>query len=196
MREQKFFKAWYDETLDAQWWWLREEPSAWSLENKSLHLQTLPGTLWGTTNTAKNILLRPEMPIEPGLTSEVTVTNHPEHQGEQAGLIWYHDEANYIKLVKESLEGSEWIVLGREQDDSPQLIARIPVATGTARLRLSLEEQTLVGWAQPECDGPWEKVGACELVNTDTVCLGVFTHGGEPDAERWVTLRDFIITQE
>ncbi len=196
MRGKKLFEAWRNETLDAAWWWLREEPSAWSLKNNTLHLHTLPGTLWGTNNTAKNILLRPALPIEDGLSSEVTVTNHPENQGEQAGLIWFHDEANYIKLVKESLEGSEWIVLGREQDDSPKLVARIPIVTESARLRLSLSGQTVVGWAQPDGEGSWEKIGECALVNEDNVHLGVFTHGSEPDAERWVTLRDFIIFQE
>lgn len=193
MREQKLFEAWCAETLDEKWWWLREDPSAWSLMNNTLHLRTLPGTLWGTNNTAKNILLRPGILIEPGLTSEVTVTNHPEQQGEQAGLIWYHDEANYIKLVKESLQGSIWIVLGREQADDPTLVAKIPISSESARVRLKLTGQTVVGWVQPDGRGPWEKVGECSLVNEDTVQLGAFTHGGSADAERWVTLHGFLI---
>ena len=63
-----------------------------------------------------------QFPLQDGLSSEVTVTNHPENQGEQAGLIWFHDEANYIKLVKESLEGSEWIVLGGNRMIAPSLL--------------------------------------------------------------------------
>jgi regulation of enolase protein 1 (concanavalin A-like superfamily) len=191
--KQSLFKAWSTGELDQLWWWLREEPTAWSLKNNALYLRTLPGTLWGTNNTAKNILLRPEIPIESGLTSEVTVTNKPAQQAEQAGLIWFNDEANYVKLVKESLEGAVWIVLAREQADNPTLVAKIPMHTDSARLRLTLTEHTVVGWAQPADSDSWLKVGECALVNEETVHLGVFTHGGPVDEERWVTLRKFHI---
>jgi len=86
-----------------------------------------------------------------------------------------------------------WIVLAREQADDPALIAKIRISSDSARLRLTLAGQTVVGWFQPVESGPWKKIGECALVNKDTVHLGVFTHGGLADAERWVTLRNFHI---
>ena len=193
MHKKSLFKAWSTETLDDMWWWLREDPASWLLKEKALLMRTLPGTLWGTNNSATNILLRPEIGIESGLTSQVTVTNQPQIQGEQAGLIWYNDEDNYIKLVKELLNGTVWIVLAREQAEKATLVAKIPMLTESARLRLTLTGQIVNGWARSSDSDSWEKVGECALVNNDRVHLGVFTHGGPAEEERWVSLRQFHI---
>lgn len=148
MSIHNLFTAWNSKTLTESWWWLREDSTAWKLENKTLKLRTLPGTLWGKNNTAKNVLLRPETAIQSGLTAEVTITNQPILQAEQAGLIWFNDEANYVKLVKENLDNSVWIVLAREQNEVPQLVAKIPSHTHTVRLRLKLNTGTVTGWVQ------------------------------------------------
>jgi regulation of enolase protein 1 (concanavalin A-like superfamily) len=190
---QNLFQAWKNEQLDNNWWWLREDPQAWSLKNHALHLKTLHGSLWGKSNNAKNILLRPKTSVVSGLTLEVTVTNQPVLQGEQAGLILYIDEANYIKLVKECLDETQWIVLAREQDDNPALVAKIPCATESAQLRLTITGSMVEGWVCMPGTESWIKVGECALLIEDSAHPGVFTHGGAEEAERWVTLRDFYI---
>ena len=191
MHKQSVFTAWSADTLDKTWWWLREEPSAWSIEDGVLKLRSLPGTLWGTNNTARNMLFRPAIHVESGLTSEVNVTNHPQLQGEQAGLIWYNDEANYIKLVKECLAGTIWIVLAREENDEAVLVSKIPFTAESAQLRLTFSGQIIEGLAQATKDDPWEKVGECAIVNADVVHPGVFTHGGPEDEERWISLHNY-----
>ena len=53
----------FEETFDGgfaeDWVWLREVPAAWRVGDGVLSLRSLPGTLWGETNTARNFLLRP-----------------------------------------------------------------------------------------------------------------------------------------
>ncbi len=58
-----------------------------------------------------------------------------------------------------------WIVLAREQADDPALIAKIRISSDSARLRLTLAGQTVVGWFQPVESGPWKKIGECALGN-------------------------------
>jgi regulation of enolase protein 1 (concanavalin A-like superfamily) len=91
--------------LDPSWIWVHEQPEALKVFDGVLSMQTLPGTLWGEANNAHNFLLRSVEEMPNGLISRVIVTSHPRLVGEQAGLIWYLDDDNYIKLVKESLEG-------------------------------------------------------------------------------------------
>ena len=193
MHKQNLFQAWNTDTLDKSWCWIREDTTAWSLDNSKLLLKTLPGTLWGENNTARNILLRSEFTIVPGFTSEVTVKNKPEFQGEQAGLIWYNDDANYIKLVKENLGGQVWIVLAREQADFPVLVAKVPIQTVTVCLRLTLVDNMVIGFVQPSGSKVWSRVGECALVNDIATQPGVFTHGAPVDSDRWVTLSHFHI---
>ena len=115
MKNTVVFEDAFADAMDSAWHWLREEPTAWALTESGLRIRALPGTLWGARNDARNVLLRPALPLTEGLSSQVTVSNHPAIQGEQGGLIWFVDEGNYVKLVKECLDGSIWIVLARER---------------------------------------------------------------------------------
>jgi hypothetical protein len=193
MDRKRRFDEQFKHQMDPDWEWLWEAPEAWRIGEDGLEMRTLPGSLWGESNNAHNILVRPAQDAEPGLTSEVTVHNRPVLQGEQAGLIWFQDEANYIKLVKESLDGSIWIVMAREEGDQPELVHKLPILPETARLQLSLEDGKMVGRFRTPDDETWTKVAACEPLPEGPVQLGIFTHGGAANAERWVTLSSFRI---
>lgn len=191
------FEETFEDDLSEGWSWIREVPEAWHIENQELHMQVLPGTLWGERNDARNILLRPAQEIEPGLTSEVRVANEPVLQGEQAGLIWYLDEGNYIKLVKERLEGRIWIVLAREQDEQPALVNRVPIQPQSVRLRLTLVEGvgavSALGQVLAPEESEWKTVGECDPIPAPALQVGIFTHGGPNDTRRWAHFSRFKI---
>ena len=179
--------------LEKGWTWVHEEPTAWMISDGNLKLRTLPGTLWGDLNNAHNFLLRSVENFEAGLVTRVKVINAPQLMGEQAGLIWYHDDDNYIKLVKESLEGVQWIVLAREEGGQPALIDKARISVETAELQLVLRGGMLQGQFRTSSDDHWQKVGECPLVGEAAPKVGLFTHGGPAEIERWVELRDFTI---
>jgi hypothetical protein len=153
----------------------------------------LPGTLWGTRNDARNVLLRPSRPLVEGLATDVVVTNQPTLQGEQAGLIWYVDDATYVKLVKECLDGTTWIVLAREEDDQGTLISRIPFEVATAHLRLSLRGGEVAGEARAPDTGEWQTVGSCAPPTGVAVRPGICVHGGPADEVHWADLATYTI---
>lgn len=185
MDHETFFEDDFEDGLRQGWSWVREMPDAWQVTEGVLRLRTLPGTLWGDRNDACNLLLRPKEMAVRGLTAEVSVYNQPLVQGEQAGLIWYADDANYIKLVKESLEGRIWIVLAREEDDEPALVERVPIVADTARLRLTLDDAGVAAaYLVPESE-TWQPVGTCAPLPHGMLQPGIFTHGGPADVERW-----------
>lgn len=187
------FEESFDGGFAEDWGWLREEPAASRVGDGVLYLRSLPGTLWGDNNTARNFLLRPAQAQRDGLASEVTVTNHPELQGEQGGMNWYFDDDNYVKFIKECLQGSVWIVLAREEDGQAVLVNKLPVETESARLRLSLVDGTMVGQFRTSDDGEWQTVGTCAPVEKGDVKVGLYTHGGPADEEHWAELRDFRV---
>ena len=179
--------------LDHDWIWFHEQSTAWKVADGVLHLRTLPGTLWGEANNAHNFLLRTVDEMSNGLASRVTVTSHPRLMGEQAGLIWYLDDDNYIKLVKESLDGGQWIVLAREQDGQPELIDKTRISVESAELQLALLGGVVHGQFRTSPTEDWRTVGECPLLDGANPKIGLFTHGGPQDIERWVELRNFAL---
>ena len=179
--------------LNRNWIWVHEQSDAWKLADGVLQLRTLPGTLWGEANNAHNFLLRPVEEMPNGLASRVIVTNHPSLMGEQAGLIWYQDDDNYIKLVKESLEDKQWIVLACEQGGQPELIAKTQIAAETAELQLTYLNGVVQGQFRASSKEDWQAVGACPLLEGASPKIGLFTHGCPEDVERWVEMRNFAL---
>jgi regulation of enolase protein 1 (concanavalin A-like superfamily) len=181
-------------SLSDGWHWIREAPEAWRVAEDALHIRALPGTLWGERNDARNILLRAAEPVAEGFANEVTVRNAPQAQGEQGGVIWYVNDGTYIKLIKECLENSVWIVLAREVDDQAALVNKIPWDGDRAHLRLALEEGKVIGRARDPEGGDWQVVGVCEPLPATKVHPGIFTHGGPEDEARWAEFTEFAVT--
>lgn len=86
--------------LNAMWNWVREDASRWSLTANpgSLRIGTQPGELFETSNTAKNVLLRNAPDGDWTMTTKLSF--NPNAGNQQAGLIVYQDDNNYLKLVR------------------------------------------------------------------------------------------------
>ena len=82
----------------APWAWIRENPATHRLAPNGLEIRLEPGGLMGGGKDAKNILVRP-LP-EKASAVGVNLRFDPVEQYEQAGLILYGDDDNYIKLVR------------------------------------------------------------------------------------------------
>lgn len=171
----------FTEELESTWEIIREVPDAYCVKDNALTIHTLPGTLWMAANNAHNIFLRPVMPEKEGLTMQITVTNAPKEQGEQAGLTWFVDEDNYVKLIKENLGGEVFIVMAREEAGEAGLVEKYPFAGPTAMIRMTLCEGKVVG--QVFVGNAWETIGTCDPVPGGKVQPGVYSHGG-PEGEK------------
>lgn len=102
--------------LGPQWHWVREDPSGWSLTSDAgtLTIDTQPGDLYETTNTAQNLLLEP---VPHGdFIAETKVALQPTENYQQAGLLLYQDDDHYLRLVGESNSGVDETEWGKETD--------------------------------------------------------------------------------
>ena len=88
-----------------------------------------------SNNKTENFLLR-SLPSE-NCSVEVTLNFNPKKEYEQAGLMIYLDDDNYIKFDRELYAGQS-CTLVLESDAKPKVIKKIPFREGPMRLRLEI----------------------------------------------------------
>ncbi len=84
--------------INAEWGWVRQDNSKWSLDGTGLCLTTQNGTLAEAVNTSKNILLKNVPTGDYVITTKLDFS--PTQENQEAGLIVYFDDDNYLYLSK------------------------------------------------------------------------------------------------
>ena len=191
--EAVLFEDRFDGKLADGWAWVREDKNDWRMkEGAGLQIRATPGNLWEAENTARNLLLRPPPRDAKEFVAEVTVSHAPETFGEQAGLFWYRDDDNYVKLTKEFYDGKVWVVLAAETGGKAQY-KEAPCPAETATLRLTVAEDTVEGQFRPDGAKEWTIVGALPFKAADGTRVGVNAHHAPADSARWATFTRFRI---
>jgi regulation of enolase protein 1 (concanavalin A-like superfamily) len=184
------FEDRFDGKLADGWAWVREDKADWETRDGALRIRATPGNLWEAENTARNLLLRPRPKEAGAFAAEVTVTHAPVTFAEQAGLLWYTDDDNYVKLMKEFYDGKTFVVLAAEQ--SGKAVYResaCPAETVTFRLTVAGDE--VVGQYRPDGAKEWTTVGRLPFKAGEGARVGVNAHHAPAGIERWASFRDF-----
>ena len=172
------------------WTWIRESPENRKTDG-GLCIRLEPGGLMGGAKDARNILIRP-LPAE-ARSVAVNVETHHASQFEQAGLILYGDDDNYVKLVREFVDGSTWIVLVVEVAARPNVAAKVPLPEGeTTWLCMEIQGEKIKasGWGDSKAV---VTVGEVDFPPEILRRVGIFTQSGQAGADRWARFRDFSI---
>ena len=112
------YRADFSKALDKGWSFVREDKADWRLKDGKLQLLAQPSNIWGKKNNkTENFLLR-ALP-GPKAAVEVTVDFNPRKEYEQAGLMIYLDDDNYIKFDRE-LYGGQSCTLVLESKAKPK----------------------------------------------------------------------------
>jgi uncharacterized protein (DUF608 family)/regulation of enolase protein 1 (concanavalin A-like superfamily) len=92
-------------TLNSQWSWVREDNTHWSLTAApgNMRITTQTGDIYQTYADAKNILLQN---AGGDFTITTKVTFKPAQDYQQAGLIVYQDDNNYVKISRAYVLGN------------------------------------------------------------------------------------------
>lgn len=96
-----------------QWSFVRQDPANESVSGGALTINAEPGDITGTTNNARNILVQPALGDWTIETKE-TVSATPSVNGQQAGILAYQDDDNFLKLDWEFSSGAPALVLTQE----------------------------------------------------------------------------------
>lgn len=187
----------FEDELSAGWSWVRENKAAWKLGDGALHLRLLPGNLWEKENDARNLLLRPPPEGVKQFSAEVTESHAPAAFGEQAGLLWYRDDDNYIKLVKEWYDGKTWVVFAAERAGKADY-REAECADETVTFRLTIDGDKVSASYRPAGAKEWRTLDPFDFAarddKTGPARIGLTAHHGPVDAPRWAVFRDFRVS--
>jgi cytochrome c len=189
------YKADFSSKLDDGWSFVREDKTQWRLKDGAVELLAQPSNIWGRQNkNTKNFLLRPF----PGkrFSVEVTVDFNPKKEYEQAGLMIYLDDDNYIKFDRELFAGQS-CTLVLESGAKPKVVKKIPFREGPLHLRLEISDGKVKAMVKaPEAE-QWTEHGETKLPGSeDKLRVGVFALLGDAKAPRWARFKDFTITDQ
>ncbi len=167
-------------TLGQQWEWVRENPSTYSLSEKEgmLTITSEPGDVSEGTNNAKNILL--QSANNDWIAETKLVGSRMPSQPENAGIIAYQDDKNFVKLmfravikttrVREPQPGTIDLIM--EENDITKSLASFKLEeeiTGDKHLILKLEKNGSAYTAYYSTDDgkSFEKLGTADILLKD-----------------------------
>ena len=93
--DPRFFRDDFNETLDAGWSWVRQDPTNWSLTALPGSLQINVAGGYVAAGTNPNLLLRPAP--QGNFQIETQITFRPTRNYQFAGLIVYENDSNFIQ---------------------------------------------------------------------------------------------------
>lgn len=174
------------------WEWVRHNPEAVQFTPEGLRIRIEPGGLMGAGKSALNIFTTP---IPEGARSAwVDVSHAPASQYEQAGLILYTDDDNYIKLVREYVDGITNVVCVLEYQAQNQMLDYVQAGGSTSSVGLSWNENRVEAYTLDPETNEQIRMGELEFPITENTRIGVFTQDGEAGADRDALFTDFVLS--
>lgn len=181
----------FDGKLNADMEWVREDKNEWRIEDGKLIVRSQPGGVWGHNN-AKNVLLFKALPSQ-DMAARVTVAHEPKEKYEQAGLLWYIDDDNFVKLISEQIEGKMYIVLAREVGGRGKVVSKIEVPAANLELRLKVESDGVTGQWRLKDGDEWSNCDKFVFEAKGQPRFALFTQSGSQEVVRWVRFDRWII---
>ena len=180
-----------------QWRWVRENRDNWSLSEDAgtLTITAQEGDIQGASNNAENLLLQ-SANTDWVAESRLEFSRMPVQSGEQAGILAYQDDDNYVKLMLARgggglFSGNEaFIELAIEHGGGQFTAARVPVDSlyidmEYPSITFKLGKTGSTYTAYYSVDGQqFEPLGSTEAKLKD-VKAGIYTCSGAPPADNY-----------
>ncbi|WP_284639339.1 polysaccharide lyase family 8 super-sandwich domain-containing protein [Paenibacillus silviterrae] len=117
VNQTEYSRAFDDFTSGLQekdWTWIREDKSHYLYTGTTLDITIQPGTLEGATNTAKNVLVAQAPPQD--FYAETKLTFTPSAFGQEAGIILYMNDDNYVSISRGLVNGGPGTIVASERN--------------------------------------------------------------------------------
>lgn len=171
----------FDGSIGKQWLWIRENKSGYSVSKNTgaLTITTEPGDVSEASNNAKNILL--QSANSDWVAETKLVGSRTPSQPENAGVLAYQDEDNFVKLMLRAVTKTTRQAKGSSQPGTIDLVVEengiaksvasfnlTQEITGSNSLRLKLEKtgNSYTGYYAIN-DGEFVKLGVANSLLKD-----------------------------
>jgi len=196
LQEDVLFKDDFKGKLGEGWTWVREDAAAWRVTDRGLEVRLQPGNMWGASNNAKNVLVRPVPdPAKQPLEISVTVSNQPTEQYEQVDLVWYYDDSHQVKIGMELVDKKLSMVMGREEKDRTRTLKIVPIQGESLRVRFLVSGENIRGQYRPAGEETWKDAGECTLPVKGEPKISLQVYQGPAKVERWGRFSEFRIAK-
>jgi arabinoxylan arabinofuranohydrolase len=163
-------------TLNSAWSWVREDNTKWSLTARSGFMRIIcqSGDLHQTGNNAKNVLLRNAPAGDWTMTARLEF--NPTATYQQAGLLAYQDDDNFVKVVR-IYRGENDIQALKEISAVPTETNAVQTAT-TMYLKMVKSGTTYTMYYNLDGGSTWTQVQQFTGVNLGTaIKVGLLCYG-------------------
>ena len=195
-KEKPLFAEPFKDKLADGWTWVREDPKGWRLDKGTLVVTTSTGGLWQKQNNSGNILLRTPPKVQDGkLAVEVLVDIEPTNQYENAGLIWYYDDDNYVIMVKERIDKDINMQLVAEQNGGVKAGFHKKFEGKSVWVRMEVEGDKITGRYRVSPKDDWVTLGQCGLPVRGEPKVGLSTAYAPPGGKHFTHFSNFRMLQ-
>lgn len=166
--------------LDSRWSWVREDSTHWSLTARPgyLRITTQRGDIHGETNNLRNLLIQEAPEGDFDITTLLSID--PYTHAQQAGLLVYQDDDNYIRLTRGYMFASNYVEFILEQNGNPTAQS-VEVENTTVHLTISRRGTVYTG--SYSLDGvTWVPVGEYREVSLQQTKIGISSWNGDLSA--------------
>ncbi len=166
--------------LEHYWYWVREDPSYWSLSARPgfLRIVAQPGDLVAASNNAENLLLQ----MAPTGNYEIStrLIFNPTENGQAAGILLRRDDDNYIFLARAYRDGNS--VMFIKEEGGVRSMRSVPWDGTNTYLRVIRSGTTYSGW-YGGAEGAWIRVFDWQsgIYNPDIGLAAWSGRGGAPN---------------
>jgi alpha-glucuronidase len=178
-----------EESLDRDWEWVREDASEWQWRDGVLWLRTQPGGVWGGGEPAKNVLVSKSEIEGKGNVEALVGLDDPIRKWEQAGLLVYADDDNFVKLIVEFIDDSLYVVMARELGKKGEVVAKVETGLQEAWLRYEVDGNEVRGLWRKDAESEWNEAAVCEFPEDLKGRFAIFTQTGPEEEMRWATVK-------
>lgn len=177
------------ESLERDWEWVREETTEWQWKDGVLWLRTQPGGVWGGNEPARNVLVTKSVIEGTGSVEALVGLENPIRKYEQAGLLVYRDDANFVKLIVEFIDDSLYVVMARELDNRGEVVAKVETGLQEAWLRYEVNGNEVRGLWRADAESEWTEAAVCAFPEDLDGRFAIFTQSGPEEEVRWATVK-------
>lgn len=166
-------------TLDGAWSWIRQDSANWSLTARPgyMRINTQGQDLWGASNNTENILLC-NAPSSTDWTAKTKLEFNPTDNYQNAGLIVYQNDDNYVKIsygYDSGLSGGKCVDYCKEIGGSP---ANGKVAVNSSPIYLRIKKTgTSYSLDYSTTDESWITIQTYTNVSLSSIRIGLFAQG-------------------
>lgn len=167
-------------TLNAQWSWVREDNTHWSLTAAPGYMRIISqfGDIWTTQASQKNILLQ-NASGDWTITTKAVFSAKPSQNYQQGGLIVYQDDNNYLKIVRCYSVGANKFVWGKEVGGTyTEESVADGISGGTVYLKITKSGSNYTAYYSSDGTN-YTQVGTTQAISFGTIKRGLVSCNGE-----------------